>query len=56
MNVILATTSSFGTACPEALDRLGQAGYAVVVNPFKRKLTEDELAGLLAEHLSLIHI
>ena len=50
MNVILATTSSFGTASPDALARLEQAGYAVAVNPFGRKLTEGELAGLLAEH------
>jgi len=50
MERILATTSSFGSACPDTMRRLSDAGYELVTNPYGRKLTEDELASLLAEH------
>lgn len=51
MPTILATTSSFGTACPEAATLLRAAGHELIVNPHGRKLTGAELLELLAEHL-----
>jgi len=50
MPTILATTSSFGSTCPEAVTLLRAAGYDLVVNPHGRKLTAAELMGLLALH------
>ena len=50
IKTILATTSSFGTACPDAAKILDDAGYTLVTNPFGRKLTEEELDSLLQEH------
>ncbi|MGL1862838.1 MAG: hydroxyacid dehydrogenase [Pseudodesulfovibrio sp.] len=50
MPTILATTSSFAVHSPELLEKLGSAGFSVVVNPYARKLTEAELVELLAEH------
>lgn len=47
---VLVTTSSFCAQDPKPRETLTSAGYAVVENPFKRKLTEDEVASLLAEH------
>jgi len=47
---ILITTSSFGTHAPELIDRLQDAGLQVVLNPFKRKLTEAEVTSLVEEH------
>jgi D-3-phosphoglycerate dehydrogenase len=43
---VLITTSSFGQ--PKEL--VEKAGYAVALNPHKRKLTEAEVTALLAEH------
>lgn len=50
MPTILATTSSFGSASPEAVGLLRAAGYDLVVNPHGRKLTGAELMELLALH------
>jgi len=50
MPTVLATTSSFGSACPEAKTLLCAAGLELVVNPYGRKLTHAELIELLAEH------
>lgn len=50
MKNILATTSSFGTASPEAANRIRNQRYNLVTNPHGRKLTEKELMELLAEH------
>ncbi|MFI5346414.1 MAG: NAD(P)-dependent oxidoreductase [Elusimicrobiota bacterium] len=47
---VLVTTSSFCAQDPLPRRTLAAAGYSVVENPFKRKLTEDEVSGLLAEH------
>jgi D-3-phosphoglycerate dehydrogenase len=48
--LILCTTSSFGPDDSEPRLALGRAGLRLVLNPHGRKLTEDELASLLAEH------
>ncbi|MFH1913492.1 MAG: NAD(P)-dependent oxidoreductase [Pseudomonadota bacterium] len=50
MRTVLATTSSFGTAAPRAVELLRDAGFAVATNPHSRKLTESELIELLAHH------
>jgi D-3-phosphoglycerate dehydrogenase len=50
MNTILATTSSFGKGSPQVLKDLQEKGFNVVLNPYGRKLTEDELKELLNQH------
>lgn len=50
MNTILATTSSFGKGSPQILKNLQEKGFNVVVNPYGRKLTEEELKKLLNQH------
>jgi D-3-phosphoglycerate dehydrogenase len=50
MPTVLATTSSFGSACPDAAGMLHAAGFELVVNPLGRKLTAAELVDLLARH------
>lgn len=50
MPTILATTSSFGRACPEAVELLRAAGFSLAVNQHGRKLTGAELVELLARH------
>lgn len=50
MPTILATTSSFGSACPAAVELLRAAGFDLAVNPHGRKLTSAELLELLARH------
>ena len=49
MSKILITTSIFGKDDPAPLALLQNAGYEAVVNPYRRKLTEDELLDLLLE-------
>lgn len=49
MKNILITTSSFGEQCPEHLASLQGSGLKAVMNPYGRKLTEDEVAGLIQE-------
>jgi D-3-phosphoglycerate dehydrogenase len=44
---ILITTSSFGSDDSSALDSLQNAGYESILNPYGRKLTEDEVLTLL---------
>jgi len=46
---VLITTSSFNVDAAEPLALLRQAGYEIAINPHGRKLSEDEVAGLLAE-------
>jgi D-3-phosphoglycerate dehydrogenase len=46
---ILITTSSFGTDDPGVLQKLKEAGCEPVLNPHKRKLTEEEVLKLLLE-------
>lgn len=50
MNTILATTSSFGKGFPQVLKALQEKSFNIVVNPYGRKLTEEELRTLLQEH------
>jgi D-3-phosphoglycerate dehydrogenase len=49
MSSILITTSSFGKDDSTPLDLLRKAGYEIIVNPYKRKLTEEEVLDLLLE-------
>ncbi len=48
--IILATTSSFGTGFSDAKVYLENQGLHLESNPFKRKLTEAELLGLIEEY------
>jgi D-3-phosphoglycerate dehydrogenase len=50
MHNILITTSTFDTASSPALAGLAAAGFNIIVNPKKRRLSEAEVADLLAEH------
>jgi len=50
VRTVLATTSSFGSGAPGLLETLRAQGLAVIGNPHGRKLREDELGVLLAEH------
>ena len=50
MNTILATTSSFGKGSPQIIKGLQEKGFNMVVNPYGRKLTEEELKELLNQH------
>lgn len=50
MNTVLTTTSSFGKESSQILSVLQDKDFRVVVNPFGRKLTEEELKALLNEH------
>lgn len=50
MKTILITTSSFGKADKEPLERLRQAGFDIRLNPFGRKLTEAEVLELIEAH------
>lgn len=47
---VLVTTSSFSQQDPAPKAALTGAGLEIHENPFKRKLTEAEVLGLLAEH------
>ena len=49
MPKVLITTSSFNVAAAESLGRLKQAGFEIATNPHGRKLSEDEVAGLLGD-------
>lgn len=50
MENILVTTSSFGMEDSQPSAQLKAAGYDIVTNPFKRKLTEEEVIQLLLKH------
>lgn len=45
---ILVTTSSFSSAADTELAQLRGAGYEIVLNPHRRRLSEDEAQALLA--------
>lgn len=47
---VLVTTSSFGVADPTPLELLRSRGLKPVLNPFGRKLTENEALSLIHEH------
>ncbi|MFA5096568.1 MAG: NAD(P)-dependent oxidoreductase [Candidatus Omnitrophota bacterium] len=51
---ILVTTSTFGESDSSPILLLEQAGYKVVLNPYKRKLTKEESKKLLPGHVGLI--
>ena len=53
MNTILATTSSFGKGSPQVLKNLQEKGFNLVVNPYGRKLTEEELKELLNQYMPI---
>ncbi|MEW5911544.1 MAG: phosphoglycerate dehydrogenase [Thermodesulfobacteriota bacterium] len=44
---VLLAPSSFGASNPAPLERLSQAGLELIDNPYKRKLTQEELLALL---------
>lgn len=50
MNTILVTTSTFATFNPLLLDNLNLMGFRIVLNPFGRKINENELRTLLEEN------
>lgn len=50
MDTILITTSSFSDKDPSPLEKLKGRGFAVVLNPHGRKLTEGEIGSLIREH------
>ena len=47
---VLITTSSFGKHDPRPVSLLGEAGLDAIINPFGRKLTENEVADLIETH------
>lgn len=55
MKKILITTSSFNTDTL-AIKSLQGAGYEIVLNPFKRKLGEDEIFDLLSKDSQIVGI
>jgi len=50
VKTLLATTSSFGAYSPETLELMKRKGFRFVNNPFKRKITEEELKNLLNKY------
>jgi len=50
MQKVLITTSSFAQNDPAPLHKLQEKGLKVILNPYKRKLTEAEVTALLQEH------
>lgn len=50
MGKILITTSSFGRQDPKPLELLKRKGLEYVLNPYGRKLTEEELISLILRH------
>ena len=50
MNTVLCTTSSFGKSAPYVLETLKDHGLRSIINPYERKLTEDELHRLIDEY------
>jgi D-3-phosphoglycerate dehydrogenase / 2-oxoglutarate reductase len=49
MENILVTTTSFGEQTPDLLMTLENSDFRVILNPYKRKLTEAEAVALIAE-------
>ena len=45
---VLISTSAFGTGDPAPIKALESAGFEVILNPFKRKLTRQESVSLMA--------
>ncbi|MCK4882217.1 MAG: hydroxyacid dehydrogenase, partial [Candidatus Omnitrophica bacterium] len=53
-NKVLISTSTFAKADRLPLERMEEVGLDVILNPFKRRLTKDELLGLLPGVTGLI--
>ncbi|MBE9571960.1 MAG: phosphoglycerate dehydrogenase [Proteobacteria bacterium] len=49
MSRILITTSSFGKDDDSPLKLLQKTGYETIINPYRRKLTEEEVLNLILE-------
>ena len=49
-NTILITTSTFGEQDSQAVQLLKAKGYQLVFNPFKRKLSAEEVSTLIEEY------
>jgi len=49
MSRILITTTSFAKEDISPLDLLQKAGYETIINPYRRKLTEEEVLNLILE-------
>ena len=47
---VIATTSSFARESPEALELVEKEGLKIILNPWGRKLKEEELGKLLKDH------
>ena len=54
MKKILITTIPFGDPQPKPLEMLKNAGIEYTINPFKRKITEDDLKKIISEYDGLI--
>ena len=50
----LITTIPFGQNCSKPLDMLKRANIEYTINPFNKKITEEELANILADYDILI--
>lgn len=50
MKKVIITTSSFGVFDQAPLNLLKKNGFEAILNPFKRKVTTEELKGLIQEH------
>jgi len=50
MHKVLITTSSFGKIDTSPLDKLKANNFEAVLNPFGRKLSEEEILALILEH------
>lgn len=51
MSNILITTSSFGEHDAASLEELRERGFSVTLNPHRRRLTEEEVLGLIESSL-----
>jgi D-3-phosphoglycerate dehydrogenase len=54
MNKVLVSPSSFGEISREPLDALHNSGFEVLVNPYGRKLTEDEVISLGQDCIGIV--
>ncbi|MBF0099326.1 MAG: phosphoglycerate dehydrogenase [Desulfobacterales bacterium] len=55
-HTILITTASFGTTNALLIERLNQEGFCVETNPYRRKLTEEELTSLIEKYQPVVGI
>lgn len=51
---ILLSPSSFGQVSPQPLDLLAASGFEVIINPYGRKLTEDEVIALCSDCVGIV--